>query len=79
VRAENLEKVEFTKLLGADSVGREILSKIKKTSGIEIITKPSSYESEAYALLKKADALCSLAKKKQGSAFENLLRSPVII
>lgn len=79
VRAEHLEKVEFTKLLGADIIGREILSKIKKTSSIEIITKPSSYNSEAYAILKKADALYSLAKDKKGSAYENLLRSPVII
>lgn len=79
VKAGHLEKVEFTKLLGADSVGREILSNIKKTSDIEIITKPSSYDSEAYTLLKKADALYSLAKEKKGSAYENLLRSPVII
>ena len=79
VKAGDLEKVEFTKLLGADSIGREILSKIKKTSSIEIITKPSGYDSEAYALSKKADALYSLAKEKKGIAYENLLRSPVII
>ena len=75
----DVEKVSYTQLLAANSVGCEILKTLKKTAKIDIVTKPADYSSSAYALSQKADALLMLARERVGTAGENMTRTPVII
>ncbi len=57
---------EFTVLLGADEVGRELLSKCRRKTGIAILSKPSDEKKltgnaiTQYSLHKKADRIAEL-------------------
>ena len=75
----NVQNVTYTQVLAANAVGCEILKSLKKTSKIDIITKPADYSSSAYVLAGKADALLMLARRRVGTAGENMTKSPVII
>jgi len=75
----DIEKISYTQLLAANSVGCGILKSIKKTAKIDIITKPADYSSSAYALAQKADALMMLARERVGAAGENMKMTPIII
>lgn len=71
--------VPYTTLLAANNVGCRVLSSIRKSANIDIITKPSNYSGHAYELAQRADALAMLAGEKVFSSSENMKRSPVII
>lgn len=72
----------YTQVLSLDSKGREMLKKMKKTSTLEILTKPADYvklsdTSKKQAELSiRADGVYSLAKPKVGEGNEFLRATP---
>ncbi len=72
----------YTQVLSLDSKGRERLKKMKRTSSLEILTKPADYvklsdTSKAQAELSmRADRVYSLAKPKSGEGNEFLRATP---
>ena len=71
VKNEDFESVPYTTVLAANETGRAILSRIRKTSGIPIITKPA----DALHLGDKVTRAFSLSAKAD-SIWELLLTSP---
>jgi len=60
------EEPLYTRLLGANTVGCELLKKMKKTSAIAVITKPSDAPndlrcSDQYECAERADSIYALA------------------
>ena len=66
VKKEDFDKVLYTTVLAANQTGREILSRIRKTAQIPIITKPADAAnfgedvSRAFALSARADSVWEL-------------------
>ena len=66
VKKEDFDKVLYTTVLAANQTGREILSRIRKTAQIPIITKPADAVnfgedvSRAFALSARADSVWEL-------------------
>lgn len=66
VKKEDFDKVFYTTVLAANQTGREILSRIRKTAQIPIITKPADAVnfgedvSRAFALSARADSVWEL-------------------
>ena len=75
----NVIQMYYTQVLAANKTGCEILKSVKKTAGIDIVTKPADYSSRAYDLAQKADALLMLTRRRAGASGENMKMSPVII
>lgn len=79
VMEDDVKRVEYTTLLAANSRGRDILSSIRKSAKIDIVTKPASYGGHAYNISCRADALAMLAAERALPSGENMKRSPIII
>ena len=66
LKKEDFDKVLYTTVLAANQTGREILSRIRKTAQIPIITKPADAVnfgeavSRAFALSARADSVWEL-------------------
>lgn len=79
-----LEKPLFTNVLAANRTGREILSELRKTSDIEIFTKPAHFRRVGGDIIKQferdlnADRLYLLTSKQHMSTEELLKLSPYI-
>ncbi len=74
---------EYTQVLGIDSVGQALLKKIKKTSTISILTRPSDTPASAISasqkgLADKADAITQLARPRVGSTGSIYKRTPFV-
>ncbi len=76
-------KPAFTNLLAANKRGTEHLSKIKKTAGIPIITKPASYKSlcdpAVYEKALRAEELAMLCSGEMTKYSSPLCKTPKII
>lgn len=75
------EEPTYTRLLGANTVGCEVLKKIKKSTQIAIITKPSDApkeirESDQYECAERADSIYALACEEFSAHYGE---KPVII
>ena len=74
----------YTQLLAANAKGRALLAKMKKSSGIPIVTKPADAQSLGESakrqseLSKRVDSLFSLTLPTKKAAFEYIKRSPLI-
>lgn len=82
VKQSDLEILpSYTVLLGANEIGREYLSSIRrKEGGIKVIAKPSDAdESRQFELSKKADALYTMCFKNKKESGYYIRKSPVII
>lgn len=74
---------EYTQVLGLDKVGQALLKKIKKTSTVSILTKPSDTPLSAIfkaqkELADKADAISQLARPTAGSVGSIYKRTPFV-
>ena len=77
------ELPEYTQVLGMDKVGQALLKRIKKSSSLSILTKPSGTPCSALAIKQKelsdkADALSQLAKPTVSSMGSIYKRSPFV-
>jgi predicted nucleotidyltransferase len=74
----------YVQLLAANATGRELLSSMKKTSAIPVVTKPADAESlgeaaaRQYTLTARADALFTLTLPTPRPVGEYIRRRPII-
>lgn len=84
VRADEINEPTFTVLLGAGKEGRRILSMIKKSTDLPIITKPADYVLcgddviNDFELILRAEALWTLCLDRPSAAGELMKRNPFI-
>ena len=71
---------EYTTLLAANSAGRELLSSIRKSCGVKVVTKPADApsESEQYAAQQRLDAIFTLAKMQPTESSEYIKKTAYI-
>ena len=77
------EMPEYTQLLGMDKVGQALLKRIKKTSSLSILTRPSDSPTSPLAikqkaLADKADAITQLCKPRPASTGNIYKRTPFV-
>lgn len=71
---------EYTTLLAANSAGRELLSSIRKSCGVKVVTKPADApsESEQYVAQQRLDAIFTLAKMQPTESSEYIKKTAYI-
>ncbi len=71
---------EYTTLLAADQMGRELLSAVRKSCAIKVVTKPADAptDSEQYKAQQRLDAIFTLAKMQPTESSEYLKKSAYI-
>lgn len=72
---------EYTTLLGANTKGRELLSKNRRQDGISVITKPADAPrmSEQYMLSERLDILYGVARKNKMTSDEFFKKGAYIV